>query len=87
MLSPVVATVAGPAGALNGRGYLATFLAAARSNTYCQAWNLAGLPALVVPVGVRDGLPLAVQLVGPMGADRALLALGTQLERPATPVI
>lgn len=85
LLSPVVATIPGPAGALNERGYLSTFLASARSVPFCQAWNLAGLPALVVPVGIRDGLPLAVQLVGGDGTETMLLTVGAQIESPLTP--
>lgn len=43
--------------------------------------NFAGLPALSVPAGwTKEGLPVAVQLVGRPGGDRALLALGQRLE-------
>jgi len=43
--------------------------------------NVAGVPALVLPGG-RDhrGLPVGVQLMGPMGSDRALLALASRVE-------
>lgn len=43
--------------------------------------NIAGLPALSIPAG-RDaeGMPLAVQIVGPAGSERALLALGRRLD-------
>jgi amidase len=48
---------------------------------YQAPWNFSGLPALVVPVGVRpDGLPLAVQLVGPPDSELLLLAVAGQLE-------
>jgi amidase len=48
---------------------------------YAAPWNVAGLPALVVPVGTRpDGLPLGVQLVGPPDSELLLLALAGQLE-------
>jgi amidase len=85
LVTPVVARVPGPAGALTGHGYLATYLASARSVPFCQAWNLAGFPAVTVPVGVRDGLPLVVQLVGRRGSEALLLGLAAQLERPAVP--
>ena len=49
----------------------------------CQAWNLAGFPALVVPVGRRHSLPLAVQLVGRPGTERRLLGVAADLERGA----
>lgn len=43
--------------------------------------NLAGLPALSIPAGVnQDGLPLAVQLIGRVGAERGLFALARQLD-------
>ena len=45
--------------------------------------NVTGFPALVVPFGMDDGLPIGVQLLGPMGSDRALLALGNLLEEMA----
>jgi amidase len=79
-ISPAVGTVPRPAGALDGRGYLPTLMAAAKTAPYGQAWNLAGFPALVVPVGARNGLPMAVQLIGRPGAELELLAWGAQLE-------
>jgi amidase len=81
LLTPVVARVPGPAGGLTGRGYLATYLASAKAVPFCQAWNLAGFPAVTVPVGVRDGLPLVVQLVGRPGSEALLLGVAVQLER------
>ena len=49
--------------------------------------NAAGTPALTLPHGLdADGLPLPVQLIGPMGSDGLLLRLARQLEaeRPWT---
>jgi amidase len=83
LLTPVVARTPGPAGALTGRGYLATYLASAKAVPFCQAWNLAGFPAVTVPIGVRDGFPLVVQLVGRPGSEALLLGVAAQLERPA----
>lgn len=46
--------------------------------------NMAGLPAVVVPCGwSRDGLPIAVQIVGRKNAELALLDLATQLDAAA----
>jgi amidase len=81
LICPVVAGRPGPAGALNNRGYLTTYLASARAVPFTQAWNLAGFPAVVVPVGVSGGLPTAVQLVAPPGCESLLLGLAGQLEQ------
>jgi amidase len=85
LVTPVVARSPGRAGALTDRGYLATYLASARAVPFCQPWNLAGFPAITVPVGVRDGLPLVVQVVGRPGAEALLLGLAGQLEQPIAP--
>ncbi len=43
---------------------------------------LAGLPALSIPCGKTDGgLPIGVQLQGPIGSDARLLAVARQLEQ------
>jgi amidase len=48
---------------------------------YTEQWRLAGLPAIVVPIGVRrDRLPTAVQLVGLPDSQELLLAAAAQLE-------
>jgi Asp-tRNA(Asn)/Glu-tRNA(Gln) amidotransferase A subunit family amidase len=49
--------------------------------------NLAGLPALAVPVGrsARTGLPVGVQLVGGPGAEATLLAAGMVIQRALMP--
>ncbi|WP_162907285.1 amidase, partial [Allorhizocola rhizosphaerae] len=63
------------------RGWAANVLANARYAPYAAPWNIAGLPALVVPVGLRpDGLPASVQLVGPPGSELLLLAVAGQFE-------
>lgn len=81
LVTPVTARDAGPAGEHDGRGYLATYLAAGRSVPFTPAWNLAGFPAISVPVGSADGRPLAAQLVGRPGTDGVLLALAEQIAR------
>ncbi len=43
--------------------------------------SLAGIPAISVPAGVnQSGLPIGVQLIGPMKSDAALLALARSME-------
>ncbi len=45
--------------------------------------NVAGLPALALPFGQSNGLPLGGQLLGPIGSDLALLRLGAMIEARA----
>ncbi|MGC2661545.1 MAG: amidase [Bryobacteraceae bacterium] len=41
-----------------------------------QASNLAGLPALTVPCGFVNGLPIGLQFVGPVASESLLIAAG-----------
>lgn len=43
--------------------------------------NAIGLPAIALPCGFADGLPVGLQLVAREGADDALLALAREFER------
>jgi mandelamide amidase len=44
--------------------------------------STAGIPGLVLPAGLtRHGLPVAIELDAPEGADRDLLALGVSMEK------
>jgi amidase len=45
--------------------------------------NVAGLSALALPIGMANGLPIGVQLIGPPGSDLALLKLGARIEASA----
>ena len=42
--------------------------------------STAGLPGLVLPAGLADGLPVAIELDGPAGTDRQLLGIGLAIE-------
>lgn len=39
-----------------------------------RLWTLVGLPAASVPFGTAKGMPIGVQVVGPRGADSAVMA-------------
>ena len=43
--------------------------------------NLAGVPALSLPVPTGGPLPASLQLIGPAGSEERLLAMGAHLER------
>lgn len=45
------------------------------------ASNLAGLPAVFIPIGRVDGLPVGVQFVGPIGSDHRLMALAHAVQK------
>jgi amidase len=64
-----------------GRSAASTLLRNVRFVPYSAAFNHTGHPAAAVPAGFTgDGFPLAVQLVGPMGGEGALLSLSAQLQ-------
>jgi amidase len=82
LLSPITTGPPLPARPWHERSFLANVTANARWAPWTAAWNLAGLPAVVLPAGTRtEGLPLAVQFVGPPGAEGRLLWLAGELER------
>jgi amidase len=85
LLGPAVAGPPVRAGAMAGRGYLATLRSSAARLPFTQAWNLAGLPAVVAPVLV-GGRPVGVQLVGRPGSEIALLAAAARLEQRVVPM-
>ncbi len=47
---------------------------------FTGVFNLTGDPALVLPCGWDDGLPVGIQLSAPRGADMALLAAASLIE-------
>ncbi len=81
LLMPVLAGAPPPARDWWRRSWRSNVTTSVRFAPFAAPWNIAGLPAIAVPVGTRpDGLPVAVQLVGPPGAEPLLLAVAGQLE-------
>ncbi|MBO4206197.1 amidase [Micromonospora echinofusca] len=84
LLTPALAAVPPAATSWATRSWRANLTTNIRYAPYAAPWNIAGLPALVVPVGRRpDGLPVAVQLVGPPGSELLLLGVAGQFELAA----
>jgi amidase len=78
LITPTLGTLPRPIGALTG---LKTLALAGRHVPFTPTWNVTGQPALSVPAGLsRDGVPLAVQLIGPPGAEALLLSVAAQLQ-------
>ena len=50
------------------------------SDIYTTAVNLAGLPAISIPVGFADGLPVGMQLIGNYFAEAKLLQIAHQYQ-------
>jgi amidase len=50
------------------------------------AVNVLGLPSVAVPVGVIDGLPQAVQVIGPRFGEALCLDAAEAIERAGAPI-
>ncbi|WP_416901068.1 amidase [Micromonospora echinospora] len=84
LLTPALASAPPAAQSWSGRSWRSNMSTSIRYAPFAAPWNIAGLPALVVPVGRRpDGLPVAVQLVGPPGSELLLLGVAGQFEMQA----
>jgi amidase len=82
LLTPTIAHRPPEVGVLDGVGTLRAALAASPMIAYVALWNVAGNPAASVPAGfARDGLPLAVQLVGRTDDEPTILSVAAQLEQ------
>lgn len=46
-----------------------------------QATNLAGLPAMTVPCGFVNGLPVGMQIIGPAFSENRVIAFGREFQR------
>lgn len=84
VLSPTTALPPRPIGWYSGGGDDAdhVFDRQVQAAPFTSFVNVAGLPAITLPVGATDvGAPAGVQLIGRPGGERALFSLGRQLER------
>jgi aspartyl-tRNA(Asn)/glutamyl-tRNA(Gln) amidotransferase subunit A len=73
----VSANSTGPAPRIDTLGTFTTHTRA----SYTAPWNLTGSPALSVPIGFEDGLPLAFQIVGKPFDEAAVLRAGFAFEQ------
>jgi amidase len=87
VLTPALARSPEAIGAYDGLDPERTFLRQVEYAPYSSFVNVAGLPALVVPVTTSaQGHPVSVQLVGRPGGEATILALGAQLEAARGPL-
>ena len=76
ILAPATPTPAFPHGQKSGADPTAMY----RQDVFTVPASLAGLPALALPCGRSEALPVGMQLIGPHFAEDALLALGEQFQ-------
>jgi amidase len=84
VLSPTLARVSWPVGHLApdvGRAELVRRTEEAVG--YTPIHNVAGCPAMSVPLGMDDGLPVGMHVAAPPGCERRLLLLAYELEEAA----
>ncbi len=86
LLTPVTPTLPVPIRPIHRLGYAARHQISVPVIAYTSYWNIAGYPAASVPAGLSDeGLPLAVQVIAPIGADRLVLDVAHSLAHPVQP--
>lgn len=87
VLTPALAQPPQPVGSYAGHSPERTFAMQVEYAPYSSFVNVAGLPAVTLPV-VTDaaGHPVSIQLVGRPGGEAVLLSLAAQLERRRGPL-
>ncbi|HAR31401.1 MAG TPA: Asp-tRNA(Asn)/Glu-tRNA(Gln) amidotransferase GatCAB subunit A, partial [Gammaproteobacteria bacterium] len=76
ILTPTAPDVAFPKNDLSGDP-----IAMYQQDIFTVPASLAGLPAMSLPCGFSNGLPLGLQLIGPHFGERALLETGALYQR------
>lgn len=74
LLLPTTAAVAAPIEGLDSAAY------APKLTRFTAPFNLTGLPALTVPCGRVDGLPVGLQIVGKAWDEAGVLQAGMTFE-------
>lgn len=80
VLMPTTAQPPLAIGALSGLSSVATDRRMLAACPFTWPWNVLGWPAMSVPAGLTDGLPLGAQLLGPSCSESLLISLAAQLE-------
>ncbi len=82
VLSPALAEPPLPLGTIDAAAPdpLASFARSAQFTPYAALANVSGSPAVALPLGEHEGLPVGVQLTGQPAGEGPLLALAAQLE-------
>ena len=81
VLTPGLAVVPPPVGFYDREDAEHNFRQQVQVTPYTSFVNVAGLPALALPVSATaEGIPMGVQLIGRPGGDATVLQLGAQLE-------
>ena len=83
LLTPVMARPQPEAIVWHQRGWLANLTSNFLAYPFPSAWNLADVPAISVPIGTREGQPMAVQVVAGPGKEALVLSVAAQLEELA----
>lgn len=82
VLTPALALPPQPVGWFDREDAARSFSQQVRYAPYSSFVNVAGLPAIVLPVTLDDsGHPVSVQLVGRPGGESTIVALAAELER------
>lgn len=82
LITPALAGIPPGAVAWSQRSWGANIWSNVQYAPYAAPWNIAGFPAMVVPMGVHpvSGTPIAAQLVGRPGHEALLLSVAALLE-------